>query len=193
MVPSCIGLCRNQSKLPLIYDSCADFSEVLHIATSFWRNFQTPVKTSQESSKIVDLIGRAPLGANFNLLYVNQYALSAETWRISVEPMREGRSDVASGRLTDGGWARRHMRPYVAYGVRSESVGGVWCPFAYFCVGRCPNYCWYMTVVQNFQKCFILLPSFDEPVWSFQKFAGCVGNWSFRGESSYPPRAWQIL
>ena len=35
MVPSCLRLCQNPSKLPMIYDSCADFSEVLHIATTF--------------------------------------------------------------------------------------------------------------------------------------------------------------
>ena len=39
----------------MIYDSFADFSEVLHTATSFWRTCSKPVKTFQDASKVVDL------------------------------------------------------------------------------------------------------------------------------------------
>ena len=47
----------------MIYDSFAEFSGVLHIATSFGRScwkLSKTVKTFQDASEIVDFIGRAP-------------------------------------------------------------------------------------------------------------------------------------
>ena len=59
----------------------------------------------------------------------------------------------------------------------------IWCRFAYVCITICPNYRWYVAVVENFQNWLILPPCFDEPDWNFQKTAGCFANSSFKGRA----------
>ena len=49
----CSVACQIQSKLPMIYDRSADFSQVLHIATSFWRTCSKFWKKLKNVSKVL--------------------------------------------------------------------------------------------------------------------------------------------
>ena len=173
----------------MVYDTFAVFFNMGPYCNTFLKKYVRNYQNCSELSKIDPFIGelpneiwRAKIWSAFHQglqIGFHQYALSAETWRISGE--RWGK-DVAVWPIDDawqdGGMAKRRIVPYVAYGP-------VWCRFDCVCVGICPNYRWYLTVVQNFQKWFILLPGFDERVWNFQKFTGCLENGSFKRESAY--------
>ena len=68
---------------------------------------------------------------------------------------------------------------------RSKNTGGTCSRVAHVCGRINPNCRWYMTFLQTFRECFILLPVFDEPVRNFEKLCGCFENYRFYRESAY--------
>ena len=56
--------CQNELKVPVIYETCAAFSEALHIAIAFCNFLKNLFETFQDAPKMIDFIGRAPNGTD---------------------------------------------------------------------------------------------------------------------------------
>ena len=69
MIPCCIFWCRNERKVPVVYEIVSVFSYMLHISIGFWRICSKRSKlfnSFHDALKMTDLKGRAPTQTHFN-------------------------------------------------------------------------------------------------------------------------------